>query len=49
VNTDPPIIHEGIIQVADANSGKILGYVSDKLTLFGQYVPTLYESAYARS
>jgi hypothetical protein len=36
MNTDPPIIHEGIIQVADSESGKILGYVSNKLTLFGQ-------------
>src|SRR5689334_4118779 len=40
MNTDPPIIHEGIIQVADSESGKILGYVSNKLTLFGQCVFT---------
>jgi len=35
-SADPPIVFEGIVQITDATSGKVLGYVSDKLTKVGQ-------------
>jgi hypothetical protein len=35
-SADPPIIFEGIVQVADSDNGKILGYVSGTLNKNGQ-------------
>ncbi|KZW03050.1 hypothetical protein EXIGLDRAFT_759362 [Exidia glandulosa HHB12029] len=34
---DPDLQFDGIIQVADANTNKVIGYVSGKLTVFGQF------------
>lgn len=34
--TDPPIVFEGIVQVTDAKTGQVIGYVSEKMSRQGQ-------------